>query len=376
MSFDGDILKQVNDFNDIGLFLAKIKDHFINKNRIVSDYEINNGDIKLSSYLLDSGIGNIIRDLISTNNLNEKNVNDLILPYHKYAENLNFDIVIALDYALKYTYKKGERLDVNLKNIWEELANNQNGNLLLIEQTLNHLKEKKYRHDVYGPLHGFNFESFKKYGEGIYNLENNKSQNFDGYALGGIANTKDLKNEVWDVPTGLNPNQKSTWIVSKLCKQTKKQFPDKPLHVLGAGNIYALPFLTYFGSTSSDCHSPWRRSADGDSKIMIPLLDENLKFINSKGIFEYKKIDDISEGEYTFKLPLNMSINELKKNYKSKNKENYYLAQLVIFFHAINQYDLLIKFMKAHPNDYLLKLSNTDDKKFNTEYKILCDLLI
>lgn len=375
-AFDGDILKYYKDYNLIIKFLDHIRCHFISKGRIVTGTEIDIKSTPIDSYLLDSGIGNLLRDLILKNSFNTKSVDELIEPYHKYGEGLNFNILIALDYALKYTYKKGERLDTNLKVIWGELVNNQTGNLLLLEQTLKHLKTNNYKHKVYAPLHGFNFDSFLKYGEGILKLEEENNTLFDGYALGGIANTKDLKDEIWGVPKGLNKNQKSTWIVSNLCNQTSYQFKKKPLHVLGAGNIYALPFLTYFGATSSDCHSPWRRASDGDSKILIPLFDEKLNFINTKNVFEYIILEAINENDYQISLPLNMSLQELKRLYNSTNNEEYYLSQLIMFFHAISQYDLLIKFINNNKRDYLEKLCKTNDKRFNAEYVYLCELLI
>lgn len=375
-SFDGDILRTYNDYKSISAFLDVVRQHFIEKERIVTNRAIDTTTLPIKSYLLDSGIGNILRDLISNDQLNTLNINNLIEPYHKYGENLKFDILIALDYALKYTYKKGERLDENLKIIWEELANNQKENLLLIEETVKHLNKNQYSHKTYAPLHGFNFDSFLKYGQGIKDIETLHSYEFDGYALGGIANANMLKNDIWQVPEGLNKNQKSTWIVSNLCKQTKQQFPKKPLHVLGAGSIYAIPFLTKLGADSSDCHSPWRRASDGNSKILVPLFDKDLNFFNNSDIFEYKKIADLDKDSYAFSLPLSLTIEELKELYISENREDYYLAQLVIFFHAINQYDLLNMFMQKNPGDYIDKLCNTPDIRFNEEYKTLKKILL
>jgi hypothetical protein len=373
--FDQDVLKNYRSFNDIEVFLKHIKKHFVEKGRITSEFDLKKMQSGLNSFLLDSGAGNIVRDLIKTDKLNEKNVDALISPFHEYAEKLNFDIVIALDYALKYTYKKGERKDEFLKQVWGDLAQNEEKNLLLLDRTLKHIKGKKINHKIYAPLHGFNFESFDTYLDGVLKLEVKHKLKFDGFALGGIASTRELKDEIWNVPEGFNKNQKTAWLVSELTKQTRKKIGSNPLHILGAANIYALPFITHYGGTSSDCHSAWRRSSDGEAKVLIPLLNNDLDFINDKNVFSYVKLGSIKEKSYDLNLPDGLTLKDLKKLYSSKNNEDVYFAKIFIFQMAIQQYDNLIKFMNKNPKDYLIKLTKTLDKKLNEEYLQVIDAL-
>jgi len=378
MSFDQDVLRNILTHSDIREFLSYVKDTFISKGRISDSSKIKNVD-NIASYILDSGSGNILRDLIKDEELNDTSISKLILLYHNFAEKLNFDFVVALDYALKYTHKQGENESDNYQNLASELTNNEKENLKLLKTTLQTIGTKNFKHKILAPLHGFNFESFKKYQYDILKLENQNNSQFNGFALGGIADTKKLKNELWNVPAKLKLDEKNIWIVSKLTKQTYELSKERFLHVLGAGNIKAIPFLNRYGATSSDCHSAWRRANDGDqkgeniSKILVPLFDDKLQFIDNKDVFEYVTLDKISN--YKFPDCNDFSIKEIAKLYNSANKEDFYYAKILIFIHALYQYDRLINFMKTNTKNYIELLSKSPDKKLNNLYLKILDLI-
>jgi hypothetical protein len=277
-----------------------------------------------------------------------------------------------LDYALKYTYKNGESLDENYKNISAELVANEQKNINLLQSSLKVIKAGLFHHKTLAPLHGFDFASFEKYQKDILKLEEKLSVKFDGFALGGIGKARDFKDEIWKVPQGLNRDEKATWIVSRLARNARRLTLDGFLHVLAAGNIKSIPFLIREGVTSSDCHSAWRRASEG--KIIIPLFDEKLNFIKNKKTFEYVKLEEVSH--YNFPNVAGFSVNDILKLSKSTDKEDRYYASILIFIFALYQYDSLIQFIQRNSTNYLEILTNTPDENLNKFYKRLTDLLM
>ena len=153
-----------------------------------------------------------------------------------------------------------------------------------------------------------------------------------------------------------------------------RKYTDRPIHVLGAGNIYVLPFIINAGATSSDCHSAWRRASDGGyekAKILIPLLNEKFEFINSKNVLQYVKIKDIDD---SYQFDFGYSIKTLKELYMSSNKEDLYFAEILAYYEAIKQYELIIKYTETYP-DYLTRLMKSPDSELNQNYSILAEQL-
>lgn len=201
-------------------------------------------------------------------------------------------------------------------------------------------------------------------------------EQFDGFALGGIASTKDLNNDIWHVPKEAQKKSiKGGWLVSKLTQEICKR-TEKPVHILGAGNIYTLPFMINAGASSSDCHSAWRRSSDGGfekAKILIPLLDKDLNFMNDNRSLEYVKVQDAVKGGYNFDVDIDL----ISKLYQQQgvDKEAFYCGEILTFYSAMVQYDRIIRYCEQNP-DYIAKLCKTPDAKFSADYRILADLLL
>lgn len=370
--FDAKIIREVLKYNQIGDFLNAAKQMFA-KTRKVSDYfkqDLNPTNI--NGYMLDNGCGNILRDLLTNGAYTIDSIQKIVIPFLDFAETMQFDFSIALDYAMKYTYKDNENKDKPMKQLWEELASNERINLSLIESTLNAIKEHKYKQQVYAPLHGFDYQSFENYLQRIQDAELQIGTSFNGYALGGIADSRKLPDNIWNVPNKITKELKTGYIVSNL-SHTVRKLTDRPLHVLGAGNIYILPFIINAGASSSDCHSAWRRASDGGyekAKILIPLLNDKLEFINNRNVLKYVRIRDLDD---SYNFDFGMSIKQLQQLYQTKG-EDFYFAEIITFYNAIKQYDLLIRFTNERKN-YLNDLCQTSDHKFNSDYQRLISAL-
>ncbi|MDD6808538.1 MAG: hypothetical protein PUD78_00305 [Bacteroidales bacterium] len=372
-AFDMPIIKSIYNYDNIADFLNGAKEKFSAIRSVSSSFEQSKEHTPINGYMLDNGCGNILRDLLQTGQYNKNSIKKLVIPFLKFADAMKFDFSIALDYAMKYTYKDKENNDAQMKRLWKELAGNKQINLSLIEETLIAIASGDIKQKVYAPLHGFDFESFERYLNSVLQVEETVESLFGGFALGGIADPKKLPNVIWNIPDSINRYIKSGYVVSKLCTMVRK-YTDRPIHVLGAGNIYVLPFIINAGATSSDCHSAWRRASDGGyekAKILIPLLNEKFEFINSKNVLQYVKIKDIDD---SYQFDFGYSIKTLKELYMSSNKEDLYFAEILAYYEAIKQYELIIKYTETYP-DYLTRLMKSPDSELNQNYSILAEQL-
>jgi len=101
--------------------------------------------------------------------------------------------------------------------------------------------------------------------------------------------------------------------------------------------------LVLSGANSFDCHTPWRRSSDGEANFLVPLLDKNLNILDNNNAFEYKKIKTINENfSCDCKICYNYNISEIKKFYSLKGEDNYF-AKILLYFHWVFQYDRLLR---------------------------------
>lgn len=372
-AFDLPVLRSISKYDNIDSFLNGAKRMFKQKRSVSSSFTQTSAPTPINGYMLDNGCGNILRDLIQSGKYNKNSIKELVLPFLQFADSLKFDFSIALDYAMKYTYKDDENKDTQLKRLWEDLASNSKINLELIEETLITMASENIHQPVFAPLHGFDFKSFETYLTAILEAEESVESIFSGFALGGIADPKKLPDSMWNIPNGINRETKSGYIVSKLCSMVK-QYTDRPIHVLGAGNIYVLPFIIKAGASSSDCHSAWRRASDGGfdkAKILIPLLNEKLEFINDRNALQYVKVKDIDD---SYNFDFGYSIKQLKDLYKSDDNEDFYFAEILAYYAAIRQYELIIKYTEKYP-DYIDRLIQSPDKDLNQNYSILADKL-
>lgn len=365
-AFDKPLISQIGSHNDINSFVSYCKTYFCAKRETSSSFRRKKTDSRINGFILDNGCGNFLRNHLAVNN-KSSSIKTYIGPFLDFAESLHFDLSVALDLAMKYTYKANEVDNPSFMSKWREIASDSKMNLDLLSEALKIIKSKKYTHKILAPLHGFDYKSFSDYYDDVVKLESKIGADFGGFALGGIANTRILDRELWNIPQGFTRNLKSAFLCYNLIK-TIRQKTNRHIHVLGAGNIYTLPFLIHAGADSSDCHSAWRRSSDGKgkAKILVPLMDKDFNFINSKKCLEFIKIGDMKPREY--KLNCGYSIDRIRKLLQSSNKEDYYFGEIIMFYEAILQYQIVIDFIEQHPQDYLDLLSNTPDKILNKNY--------
>jgi queuine/archaeosine tRNA-ribosyltransferase len=376
-AFDTGVLKNILEYSDIKNFIRFVKANFIEKKRQPKNVNTEIDDL-IKHYILDSGTGNILRDFIHENNINKDSLSNLVEMYLQFSEKLNFNLVVALDYALKYTHKKGEGESKIYQELSKGLANNQKANLEILKTTIQIVKQNKHKQNIIAPLHGNSFKSFDSYLDDILKLEQKENYQFFGFGLGGIADTKKLRNELWNVPEGFNQKLKSLWIVSQLTKNTVAKIDKRQLHVLGAGNISLIPLITYFGATSSDCHSAWRRANDGDqdgddeSKMLVPLVNSKLQFIDNEKPWEYLKLAKIKNLNCDCPICKEYDIKAIRKMFSSGDNEEFYFAKILIFIHALYQYDYVISFCEAN-KDYLKEFSNSPNEELNSLYKTVLE---
>lgn len=376
-AFDTGVLKNISEYSDIKDFIRFVKANFIEKKRQPKNVKTEIDDL-IKHYILDSGTGNILRDLINENNINKDSLSSLVEMYLQFSEKLNFNLVVALDYALKYTHKKGEGESKIYQELSKTFVNNEKANLEILKTTIQVVKQNNQKQNIIAPLHGYSFKSFDGYLEDILKLEQKENYKFLGFGLGGIADTKKLQNELWNVPKEFNQKLKSLWIVSQLTKNTAAKIDNRELHVLGAGNISLIPLITYFGATSSDCHSAWRRANDGDqdgvdeSKMIVPLVNSKLQFIDNEKPWEYLKLSKINNLNCDCPICLEYDIKAIKKMFSSGDNEEFYFAKILIFIHALYQYDYVISFCEANKN-YLKEFSNSPNKELNSLYKAVLE---
>ncbi|MEZ5053601.1 MAG: hypothetical protein R2807_02355 [Chitinophagales bacterium] len=376
-AFDTSVLKNILEYSDIKEFIRFVKTNFIEKKRQPDKVTTELDDL-IKHYILDSGTGNILRDLINENNIQKDSLSNLVELYLQFSEKLNFNLVVALDYALKYTHKKGEGESKIYQELAKGFSNNEKANLEILKTTIQCVKKNNHKLNIIAPLHGFSFKSFDSYLDDILKLEQKESYKFHGFGLGGIADTKKLQNELWSVPDNFNQKLKSLWIVSQLTKNTAVKISNRKLHVLGAGNVSIIPLITYFGATSSDCHSAWRRANDGDqdgddeSKMLVPLINSRLHFIDNENPWEYQKLSKIKNLNCDCPICQEYDIKSIQKMFSSGDNENFYFAKILIFIHALYQYDYAISFCEANKN-YLKEFTNSPNEELNTLYKTVLE---
>jgi len=371
MSFDQDVLKNILEYSDIKDFIRFVKTSFIEKKRKPDNLIIELNDI-VKHYILDSGTGNILRDLINENNINKDSLTSLVELYLQFSEKLNFNLVVALDFALKYTHKKGEGESKIYQELSKGFVNNEKLNLEILRTTIHCVRDNNHMQNIIAPLHGFSFKSFDSYLEDILNLERTENYKFYGFGLGGIADTKKLQNDLWNVPATFNQKLKSLWIVSQLTKNTAAKISNRNLHILGAGNVHLIPLITYFGATSSDCHSAWRRANDGEAKMLVPLVNSKNQLIDNKNSWEYLKISTIKNLNCDCPICQEYSTKDLWKMFSSGDNENLYYSKILIFIHALYQYDYVISYCEAN-KDYMNAFSNSPSLELNLLYRTVLE---
>lgn len=329
--FDSDSLAKLTNGKNIMDFLVEIQKEFVQiKKRVVHGRKYVRSKWTPIT-LLDSGSGNIFRDLVEQNKLTDTNFDEVfsveIERYLSFAKQHSFDIVVSFDIAGKYTHKKGEHQDDNYK---ENLAEYKGGdyNLRLAKISLiNARKIHLTKTALCCPLHGKDKEGYLQYLNDILQLEKETGLKFDGFALGGLGKIR---------------QRDLIYSIIKLVRKKLDSISDvRPLHVLGVGAVQNIIPFSLMGADSSDCHSPWRRASEG--KFITPLLNSKFKVVaTDKKFWSYVPINEFNKKYYSCDCPVckKYSLNDLRKLLAKKGESEYY-AKILFFRHNIAQQEFL-----------------------------------
>ena len=397
-------LRNIEKFNTFGDFVAYVrKDMIETEQYICNAHKPLDVECNKTLYLLDSGARSFINNLAKTHikDGSSKGVFSRLFEeiptYYDFADRYKFDMVVGFDIGGKYTFKDGEAQNPLLVSLNEELRNHgKEINKEILIETIRYLKSKEYYPKVLATVHGKNPQEYKEYVEMILMLEKEYDYKFWGFALGGIASSKNI-DDLWF--SGVKPPKAiSNSIVANYATQiVKKSVGDRPIHALGAGGINNIIPLFLSGATSFDSQSPGRRAYDGSgenalhvsnpeskgsySKYLIGIHDSNLNPINEEYSFDYNKLNSIENTVSLCDCPgceMVDSINDIRKLYSSKNKkkkEEFYYARQICNAHAIWQHVKLCELCsKNNTYDKIMKFignesfANIIDSIYNAKY--------
>lgn len=368
-------IKEFTTFHDLILF---VQNEFIKKKFFYNLIEIPNTSIN-EIILLDTGGRNLINDIIKSNKGIDsidfwvEKLSKVAIEYYQFAEEYQFDIVIGFDIGGKYTFKDKEKTDEQLVKSIEFIESNAyNINSALAEVTIKFLKENpQYSPSIYMPVHGKIKSYLYKEIENIQNLEKEYDYRFFGIAIGGIASSKGVDEE-WFIEKGNQRNLNNAYVASKVTKIVHSKFPDRPIHVLGAGGIRNIVPVSLAGATSFDSQTPGRRAYDGNalstkyvfnteakgsfSKYLPGLLTHNLEEINIDQDYDYTAINKVDDAIELCGCPACLQIDnfkEIKKLYSQKESdtEAYYFSRQLLNAHAIYQHKYLSDLVSRYRAD-------------------------
>ena len=304
--------------------------------------------------LLDTGSGKILADSVLNYNLSMKECIDLI--FGLVNHHLEFSIqkkakyVIAMDFCKKNTYKNEEGRSEKYKNIINSILRD---NKLQNELLLLSLEKIKDNNDIklFAPLHGKNVEDYLKHYQSIISLENKSSMKFSGFAIGGLGSTKLVD-------------------ICKIVKEIRNSRENRDIHILGSSGLNKLLPLSYSGANFFDCHTPWRRANDNESKFSIPLLNKKLELISKEKTFKNIDFKDLNtfKNNCDCKVCNNFKYEDINKMLlnRKNNAEDYYFAKILIYFHAVYQYSFILEKLQSFSSkqDYSNFFENIKDDDF------------
>ena len=197
--------------------------------------------------------------------------------------------------------------------------------------------QKQSNLKIFAPIHGQDHDDFLEHYHSITQLEKQSIKKFSGFALGGLGSLSSGK-------------------IGKIVKDIRTTGEKRDIHILGSSGINKLPVLISAGANFFDCHTPWRRANDADSRFCMPLLNSKLEIINdSKNSFINKPSVQININNFDCDCPIciNYSHEEIEKLLKNRphDNEGYYFAKLLIYFHGVYQYSYLMEKMELMQNN-------------------------
>ena len=386
-------------FNNVGDLYNYIRDSSIQKGEIYSKWNVKKYDFNNKVFILDSGAFNIIKYIAKSVNYDLKTfIKELpihIKRYYDFANALRFDIVIGFDFGGKYTEKDNEKSNESLNKFLSKIDKDSLNREILI-QTIQYMCDNpNYYPLILATVHGNTPNEVEDNTKFILNLERKYNKQFWGFALGGIASSKQL-DDSWfsniDLSKIGNKPFKDVIAPAIASKIVRKLVENRPIHALGCGG-YPNILLNYFnGATSFDAASPVRRVGDGNLESTKIVFNPNPSKVSFSKYFvgginmdnslreeecSYVKLNEVPDSMKLCGCNVCISaqnMHNIKYLYSLKETDseaNYYSRQL-IGLHAVLQHRKLCEtissyasvkdFCKDYRNDLFLGLDYINDE--------------
>ena len=388
-SFQSKKLDKLDGFNSIGDIFNYVRKSLVEDDgNIFSGYSLPEYDFNQKVFLLDSGAVNIVKHIAKEINYNKGLFLDVFIQhmkaYYDFADRYKFDLVVGFDLGGKYTFKDGEA-DRKLIEFYNSLDKDEI-NYTILEETIKYVKPKStFYPKILATIHGQTPEDYKQYTMKTIALEESTGYTFWGFALGGIASSKNA-DESWSNNIDFTITKKKfvsdAVTPARASKIVHSIVGDRPIHALGGGGYPNILLNSWCGATSFDAASPARRVGDGNALSTVYVFDKNApkklngadvsfsKFfvggINADGQlkpenFEYITLNKVDNNYSLCGCPaceVVKSINELKELYASKSgdDEATYFSRQLMNIHAIWQHRFLCQAISENsPTSFIEK---------------------
>ncbi|MBR0444042.1 MAG: hypothetical protein IJK14_01515 [Clostridia bacterium] len=374
--FQSKLFDDTSMFKTVGDLYNSIRQKLIKKGEIYRPYQSKAYDFNQKVFLLDSGAFSIVKAVAERVHYDVHRFHEEILKeaveYYDFANRLRFDIVVGFDLGGKYTKKDGESTNQDLIAFLSEI-DSDTINMSLTELTIQYLqKNPEYYPKVLATVHGHTPTAYEDNVKRILLLEQKYHYQFWGFALGGIASSKQV-DKSWYSDIDFSDTGKRGFIdtiaPARACRIVRNLVGTRPIHALGCGGYQNITLNYYCGATSFDAASPVRRVGDGSlvsTKIVFdptPVKTGFSKFfiggINDDGTLRtedciYVKLNEVPDTMLLCGCKACKdaeSVHNIKYLYSLKEHDdeaNYYSRQL-IGLHAVLQHRKLCEVISEHP---------------------------
>ncbi len=375
--FQSSYFNNILSFNKIGDALNYVTEQIITKDCcFYKESNIKPYDFNQKVILLDSGSSNIVKYVAKDCNYDIEKFKIKIIEhainYYNFANKLKVDMVVAFDLGGKYTFKDDEANNIELQNFYRQL-NKKEINHLLLEETIKYLKQNQgFYPYVLATVHGDTPHNYGNYTKEILKLENSFNYQFFGFALGGIASSKNIDSSWYDgIKLPKNKKAKDATLPARAINIVRRIVGNRYMHALGCGGYPNIPMNYYCGASSFDAASPARRVGDGNGlstsyifspRAAIPPKAKFSKYFvggyNVDNSMRKENFDYISLYDIDNNLPLCgcdacnqiKDITELKLLYsqQANNAESFYYAKQLMNIHAILQHKKLCQVVSSY----------------------------
>lgn len=380
-TFQSKKLNDISKFNSIGDIFNYVRKSLVeDDHNVYVNYSLPEYDFNQKIFLLDSGASQIVKYIAKEIDYNKEAFLSVfiqhMIAYYDFADRYKFDLVVGFDLGGKYTFKDGEA-DKKLLQFYNSLDKDEI-NYTILKSTIDYLKTKpNFYPKVLATIHGKTPNDYKQYTLKTLELEKSSGYSFWGFALGGIASSKNA-DESWS--NGIDFSKTKKKFVSDAVTPARASYivhsivGDRPIHALGGGGYPNILLNSWCGATSFDAASPARRVGDGNALSTGYVFDKNApKKLNGADVsfsklfvggvnfdgtlrdesFEYLDLNKVDNNFTLCGCPaceITKTVIALKELYASKsgNDEATYFSRQLMNIHAIWQHRLLCQIISKY----------------------------